>query len=205
MRRHGLSISEIALQTGCGKSTVARYIQGVEILPKFQNVWKSKRGASAKFAEKRRKESYLKAKELLGKLETRDQLLIASCLYWGEGDKREFGFSNTDSRLIETFVQSLFDLGLNSNRLKISLRIYEDIDPIKAKNYWASICHVQSSQIVSVDVLEGKKLGKVPYGMCRVRIQKGNDYFNLLMATIRLVGGNFAPIAQRIEPRTPKP
>lgn len=204
MRQQGCSIEEIALALNRSKSTVTRHIKAVKILPEFYSVWKSKRGGSAKYAEQRRQTSYSKASEVIKDFNRRDQLIIAACLYWGEGNKKEFSFSNTDARLVETFVNCLTKLGVKKERLKISIRIYEDIDQAEAKRYWARIVRISPETITSVNVLSGKKFGKVPYGMCRIRLTKGNDYFNLLMATVRLISADFAPVAQRIELRTPK-
>ncbi len=205
IRQQGFSIGEIATSLNRGKSTIVRYIKGIHVLPEFYDAWRSKRGGSAKIAEMRRQASDSKARELVGRLDVRDQLLIAACLYWGEGSKREFSFSNTDARLIETFLECLTNLGVKKERIKISIRLYEDINQTKAKRYWAKIIGITPRQIRSINVLSGKKKGKLPYGMCRIRLSKGNDYFNLLMSTVRLISADFAPIAQRTELRTPKP
>lgn len=187
------------------KSTVARYVKGVNVLPEFHRAWKAKRGGSTSRAESRRQKFYSKSLDIVGNLTSRDHLIVAACLYWGEGNKKEFSFSNTDPRLIETFLKCLARLGIEKKRLKISIRVYEDINQDEAKRYWAKIVGIAPHQIASVNVLVGKKLGKLRYGMCRIRLAKGNDYFNLLTATIRVVSKNFAPIAQRTEQRTPKP
>ena len=80
----------------------------------------------------------------------------------------------------------------------MSIRVYEDINTKDAKIYWARITGITPDRIISVAVLSGKKLGKVPYGMCIIRLAKGNDYFNLLMATTKLISDRFTPVAQRI-------
>lgn len=205
MRRKGYSIGEIAKDMRRGQTTIIRHIKGVKVLPEHIAKWKSKRGGSANRAINRRQKSLSIALKKLGALGNRDQLLIAACLYWGEGSKREFGFTNTDPRLIKAFLKCLYALGLEKERLKISIRIYEDIDSKKAKSYWAKVIGISASDIGSVNVLEGKKKGKLPFGMCRIRLVNGNDYFNLMMATIQIICNNYALVAQWIEPRTPKP
>lgn len=203
MRRGGSSIGEIASAFHRSKSLILSYVRDVKILPEFQESLRFRRGGSAKRAETRRQASFAQAVRLIDKLTLRDQLLIAACLYWGEGNKRDFSLSNTDPRLIETFLSCLIKLGVRRDRFKVSIRIYEDIDEARARRYWAKIAGISPTEITSVNVLSGKKLGKAPYGMCRVRLTKGNDYFHLLMAAIRLINAEFAPVAQRIELRTP--
>jgi hypothetical protein len=58
-------------------------------------------------------------------------------------------------------------MGLDKERLRVNIRIYEDINAEKAIQYWARIVDIPKSQILSVNVLHGKKQGKLPYGMCR--------------------------------------
>lgn len=205
MRREGSSIGEIASTFHRSKSLISSYVRDVKILPEFQESLRFRRGGSAKRAETRRQASLVQAVRLIDKLTLRDQLLTAACLYWGEGNKREFSLSNTDPRLIETFLSCLIKLGVRRDRFKISIRIYQDIDESRARRYWARIAGMSPTEITSVNVLPGKKHGKAPYGMCRVRLTKGNDYFNLLMAATKLITQDFAPIAQRIEQWTPKP
>jgi hypothetical protein len=43
------------------------------------------------------------------------------------------------------------------------------------------------SQIRSVNILKGKKVGKLEYGMCRVRVTKGERHFKLIMSMIDLI------------------
>lgn len=198
MRQHGFSLKEIASGLHLSIGTIVRYTKGIDIRPEFQCQWKAKRGGSAKRAERRRQEASAKVQALLGKLTTRDQIIIAACLYWGEGNKKEFSFSNTDPYLIKTFLACLRKLGVQKSRLKISIRIYEDIDLDEAKKYWAKIASIKPSEICSINVLSGKKSGKLQYGMCRIRLTKGNDYFNLLAAAVKFISSNLAPIAQRI-------
>ncbi|KKT92354.1 MAG: hypothetical protein UW94_C0019G0008 [Parcubacteria group bacterium GW2011_GWA2_45_14] len=205
MRRKGFSIGEIASVLKRGKSTIVRHVKGVTVSSAFYDTWKVKRGGSHRRATERRRQSYDKVLSKIGGLTERDMLIIAACLYWGEGNKKEFNISNTDPYLIETFLECLKKLGIAKSRLKFSIRIYEDIDQREAKRYWARLARIKPSDILSVNVLSGKKVGKLPYGMCRIRLTKGNDYFNLITATIRLISGSLAPIAQRIERRTPKP
>lgn len=205
MRQEGFSLQEIAVACNRSKSTISHYVQGIEVLPRFQRVWKSKIGGSAIKANERRIAAYAQAVELAGGLTPRDQLIIAACLYWAEGNKTDFSISNTDPKLIEAFLNCLLKLGVTRDRLKVSVRIYEDINKNEAKEYWAKITGITPNEISSVNILTGKKKGKLRYGMCRIRLRKGNDYFNLLLATVKLISENFAPVAQWTEQWTPKP
>src|SRR3990167_9354156 len=102
-------------------------------------------------------------------LKKRDLLLILACLYWGEGTKKELNLINSDPKLISTFVFCLQTLGIQRKDLKITVRIYEDINRSQAIRYWADVLNISKNKIMGVNILGGKKKGKLPYGMCRVR------------------------------------
>lgn len=106
-----------------------------------------------------------------------------SALYWGEGNKKDFNLINSDPDLIKVFVKGLKDLfGIPANKLKISIRIYEDLDKIKCLNFWSGITKVPVHKFVSVNVLKGKKKGKLNNGMCRVRVEKGGNLLKYMLA-----------------------
>lgn len=204
LRNTGKSISEISGKIRRSKATVSKYIKGVPVLPEFQKEWLAKRGGNALRAQERKNIATLKAKRILGSSQSKEPLLTAASLYWGEGNKKDFGFTNSDPLMIATLIKCLSDLGLSIERLRISIRVYSDVDIESAKTHWAKVIGINSNKILSVNILHGKKSGKLPFGMCRVRIARGNDYFNLLTTTIELISQKYAPIAQRTELQTPK-
>jgi hypothetical protein len=106
-----------------------------------------------------------------------------TALYWGEGGKRDFNFTNSDPVMIKIFVNWLEKiLKINSNDLRVSIRIYEDLDKEKSLNYWSKIIGIPVNKFASVNILKGKKLGKLEYGLCRIRIKKGGSMLKYLIA-----------------------
>ncbi len=204
LRGTGKSIGEISVILGRSRATISKYVRGIPVLPEFQKEWLSKRGGNTLRAKERKNKASSQANHMVTKISEKESLLIATCLYWGEGNKKDFGFTNSDPLMVATLISCLTDLGLDKERLKISIRVYDDVDIRLAKAHWAKIVGIQENKILSVNILRGKKRGKLPFGMCRIRITKGNDYFNLLMATVELISKKLAPIAQRTELQTPK-
>ena len=88
-------------------ATILKYIKNVEILPKYFNEWKLKRGGSKFRADKEWIKAYSIAQKLINSLNKKEKLLIAACLYWGEGTKKELSLTNTDPDLIRVFIESL--------------------------------------------------------------------------------------------------
>lgn len=188
LRQTGHSLPEIKSIVKRGSGTIFRYISGVEILPQYKSSWAIKRGGS----KKRSQERWKKYEESINKiffstLTEKDLLLIASCLYWGEGTKKDFSFTNSDPLMIGTFIKCLEALNISKTRLRISIRIYEDIDRAEAAAFWARIIGIKKEDILSVNVLKGKKVGKLRHGMCRIRLTKGDDVFKTLQSAIKKI------------------
>jgi len=190
LRERGHSLPEIRRVTSHGSGTVLKYIQGTEILPEFRKLWKEKRRSSVFRMIREQKRALEQAKKIVKKIGKKEKILIAACLYWAEGAKRDFSLTNTDPLLIRTFVDCLKELGVRKERLSINLRIYEDLDKKKVCNFWSKIVGIPKEKIMYINILKGKKKGKLKYGMCRVRVKKGAYFLKLLCAIRDIVRGN---------------
>lgn len=187
LRKTGHTLPEIMKIMERGSSTVFKYIQGIKILPKYQESYRVKQGGSKLRASNKWAEAEKQITEFITTIDKKNKFLIAACLYWGEGAKKDFSLANTDPGLIKTFINCLEDLGVTKDRLKINIRIYEDIDKHSAVKFWAKTIGIPEKKILSVNILKGRKVGKLKYGMCRVRVTKGEKYFKLLQSTIKVI------------------
>ncbi|MBI2611853.1 hypothetical protein HYW54_03860 [Candidatus Gottesmanbacteria bacterium] len=196
LRTHGNSITEICVKTKVPKTTVYKYIKDVQVLPEFIQELKSKQASSLR--RKILKEQLARAEgiKFVQKLSKREKLLFLSALYWAEGSKKDFGLSNTDPHLIKVFVTILREiLEIDNNRLRVSIRIYEDLNKNECLTYWSDIVGIPKEQFVNVNIIAGKKKGKLKYGMCRVRIIKGGDILKKIVGINNAIINTFAPIA----------
>ena len=176
LRSLGYSLPEISRELNVPKTTVFRYIKNVQILPKFVTLWESKRAGSRYRKILKEQQAFSDGKKIIGNLSAKEKMLFGCALYWAEGSKKDFGLSNTDPELIKTFINILRNVfNIQDDRLRISIRIYEDMDRDKCLNFWSQIVEVEKEKFTNVDVLFGKKKGKLEYGMCRIRVIKGGD------------------------------
>src|SRR3989338_5448854 len=206
LRQTGHSLPEIHRISGRAYGTVFRYIKNVSILPEYQEMWRVKRGGSKFKAAKEREHADKKARSLLSSFNGSDMLLVLAALYWGEGTKRELNLVNGDPELVRVFVSCLRILGITNKQLKIRLRIFEDMNKQKVVAFWVKTLAVSKTDIASVEVLSGKKKGKLKYGMCRVRVKKSKDHFKFIMAMIDFIKSEInAAVVQRIERGFHKP
>lgn len=193
LRSQGFSLPEISNQVKVPKTTVFRYIQGVNMLPEFLSTWRGKRGGSIKRKLQKEQKALEEGKKLVGQLSSKEKLLFISALYWAEGSKKDFGLSNTDPALIKVFIEGLKDIfGLKQNELKVSVRIYEDLDREKCLAFWSNITGIPKENFINVNVLPGKKKGKLEYGMCRIRVTKGGDLLKKIIGINKAVFANLS-------------
>lgn len=196
LRALGYSVPEISAELQVAKSTVFRYIRGVIILPEFLPTWLVKRGGSRKRRLAKEAVALEEARQLITKVTSREKLLFLCALYWAEGSKKDFGLSNTDPELIKVFVEGLQEVfGIPKDRLRISIRIYEDLNKEKCLAFWSGVVGIPVEEFVGVDVLVGKKTGKLEYGMCRVRVLRGEELLKRVKAVNAVFCKMLAPIA----------
>ncbi len=86
--------------------------------------------------------------------------------------------------MIKCFVNCLSYIGVLRDKLKISLRLYEDLDKQECLKFWSTMLQVDITSIKVSEILFGNKSGKLKYGMCRIRVAKSAQYFKLIMSII---------------------
>lgn len=184
LRKTGHSVNEIRLMTRHAGATIHKYCRNVEISPGYREILRRKQGGGERRAQKAWQIAKIEASRIVKKLSRRDHFLILAALYWGEGTKHELNFCNSDPEMIVIFARCLFLLGITRKDLLVTIRIYEDIDRQKAIEFWAKLLEIPVSSIRNVNVLQGRKVGKLKYGMCRIRVAKSAKYFKLIMSLI---------------------
>lgn len=182
-RQKGYSLPEIKKEVKAAYGSIYRHIQGVKILPEYWKEWHGKQGGSIKRMKLREQEAKSKAAENITSLSIKEKLIFLSALYWGEGNKKDFNLINSDPELIKIFINGLENVFfIPKDKLRISIRVYEDLNINKCLKFWSSITGVPVNKFKSVNILKGKKIGKLKYGMCRIRIEKGGDMLKYVTA-----------------------
>lgn len=172
-RMKGKSIPEISLLVGVSKTTVQRYVQTVEVPVEYRQRLREKQGGAKDRAIAVRKNVAREVESEIGALSERDRRMLLIGMYWGEGTKKDFGLINSDPLLIQAFISSLYAVGITKSRLSLSLRVHEGVSIQEARKYWSETTSLPQESIVFVEVIRGRKQGKLPYGMCRVRVRSG--------------------------------
>lgn len=193
LRRTGHSLPEIQKILNRGAGTVFRYAHSVDVPPQWLPVLRRKQGGSQARSKLAWEKAGAEASQLVGKLTSREKVLVLAALYWGEGTKSELNIINGDPNLLRVFVNCLQELDVSKNDLQISLRLFEDIRRNAAKAFWAEKLGVKAQAIHVSEVLQGRKKGKFPFGMCRIRLKKSGPYFKLIMSVIESLKSEISP------------
>lgn len=193
LRTRGFSLNEIKRRVPAGYGTVYRYIQGVEVKSKYRAGWLGKRGGSKKRQRLAQIKASLKARKLIKTpLSQREKAIFLAALYWAEGSKKDFNLSNTDPEMIRVFVQGLEEIfAVPRDQIRVSIRTYEDLDKEKCLDFWSKIVGIPKDRFINVNILKGKKQGKLRYGMCRIRITKGANMLKYMTAIRKRIGKLF--------------
>ena len=196
LRQRGYTITEICKTVNKSKSLVYSYSKNITIASRYHALWKEKGSGKGSVSRSlaQWKDARLYIQNHFQEISSIEKILVGACLYWGEGSKKDLSLSNTDPFLIKVFVAALKELGVSKERLRITIRIYQDINREKAKKYWAKIIGIHQSQILNVNVLYGRKKGKLKYGMCRIRVTRGGFIFKILYSIIEFIKLKIAPV-----------
>lgn len=187
LRKTGHSLPEIRFLLKRGNSTVFKYIKDVDVLPEYRISLREKQGGSKKRSKVLWENAHEQAKSMPFPLHKEGLILFIVALYWAEGSKQDLSLTNSDPSLVRIFIQGLLELGVKKADLRINLRLYGDIKEAEAREFWAQKLDILPESIQGINWLQGKKEGKLPYGMCRVRVTKSGNYFKMIMSSIEYV------------------
>ncbi len=183
LRRRGYSINELVAKLSIPKTTVWHHIQGVRVLPKYNQILKSKRGGSTKRTEINWEKARERAHELL-QSPHRELAIVMAMLYWGEGSKRRCELINSDGRIIQSYLLVLRRvLNVPEKNIKPILRIFSGMNKSECLRYWSKITNISSHRF-TIRLNDGGTRGRTKYGMCRITIKKGGNFLKLIQSLI---------------------
>lgn len=215
LRAEGWSYPDIAAELGVSKSSVSLWVRDVSIPARDSRIpvrgprhhQRSASGEARRLAAlrkarqvknrrsriQRQQTKFYAAKEV-GDLDKRDILLLGAMAYWCEGSKdkpyrrqEHVDFINSDPRLVSFFVRFLDVLGVEHERLRLTVHIHETGDLAAATRYWAELVGFDDSSF-NKPVIKRHKVNTN-------RKNTGEDYRGCLEISVR----KSAELYRRIE------
>ena len=192
-RQNGLSIHELMSKYSLSKTTVWHHIHTVKLSEEQQQILKKRQGGSHNKYVLEVERSKLIAKELLfGK--NRELVIATTMLYWAEGHKKAFVFTNTDLKMLLLHQRFLYDvLKISPNAISILIRTSDPIIPKIAHQYWSKALSLPLKNLtISHDNVQNKTRTK--YGICRVMVAKSSFYLKVVLSLIELIQDEQLPL-----------
>lgn len=194
LRHEGKTILEIMELTGMPKTTIWHHIQTVVLSPYLISKIDSRRGGSVERKQREIDRANEQAMVLLssGK-DIRELCILVSMLYWAEGSKREFVFTNTDISMIKLYLKFLLEiLKIPKKDIHLLIRISDPIDPHIARSFWKLGTGILEKNItINHNNIQNKT--KTQHGICRVSTSKSGYYLKVIRCIIGLVQNEFSP------------
>ncbi len=190
LRKRGYSIIQIMRELSLSKTTVWNHINKISLSKKYLDILKSNQGGS----HKRRLARLERANKEAGKL-LRGSLkyysLILAMLYWAEGNKKGFVFTNTDSRMVKMFVKILREVFcVGNDRIDVAVRYFTGMDKKKCIDHWSVVTGVDNIRVKTY-YNDGGTKGK-NFGICRVTVLRGEYLQKVVWAIVdRVCNGIF--------------
>ncbi len=171
LRQQGKSYSQIKSQLHVSKSTLSNWLREYPLtkeqirLLRDVNVVRIERYQQAMMQKrlKRYKNYYAEAKHTMALLSKRELLIAGLFLYWGEGNKNLQGpvsVSNTDPSVlifIKKWLLSCWKIA--TEKIKIHVHLYSDMDKEKELDYWSNLLHIPLSQFTKPYIKESTRQG----------------------------------------------
>lgn len=170
------------------KTNVWHHVREVELAPEIRKEIRAYLGGSK--AEKMRewKRAEEEAQLILKNIQpTAVWPALYAALYWAEGTKSSFVFTNTDERMIKVFLSMLRDfLCVKNSDLDFMIRTCVPMNPESCRKHWAAVAEVSVSQI-RINHNDKHNKSHTQYGMCRITLRKGSYQLKLVHCLFKTI------------------
>jgi len=198
LRREGRSYSYISHELGVPKSTLSNWLSREvwsQEVSRQNSVEQGIRNAGKIALLNARRQKLLEEKYRVIKQSAQEDFLTLSqnplfllglALYWGEGDKAHNGrvsVINSDPDLLRiaiAFYRKV--LQVEEEKIRAGIFIYEDHEPIQAREYWSRTLDLDPQQFIKTQILPSRSRNtkrRTENGMCSV-------YFSSTAIRIRI-------------------
>ena len=187
-RQKGLSISLLMQKYNLPKSTVWHQIQNLKLSDEAKKLARTNQGGSKIKYKKEWNRAQEHADSILNDFDVDSAwAVLYAALYWSEGTKSSFVFTNTDERMIQVFLSILRNnFSVKNEELDFMIRTCAPMDHLACRKYWAKIAHVPVSQI-RVNHNDKQNKSKTEYGMCRITLKRGAYHLKLVHCLFRTI------------------
>jgi len=198
LRKEGKTYSEILSVVRVAKSTLAIWLQSVNLSQKQrQRITQKRLNCSQKGGEVRKRQRIEKQKDIIlkskldiGDISERELFLMGVVLYWAEGSKEkeyhpgsQLRFANSDPSMIKLFLEWLKLVGVEKERINFDIYVhtnnkYRISEIIK---YWSKIVSTPENLFkvyFKKNIVNTKRRNVEPdsyFGLVRIYVKESSD------------------------------
>ena len=189
----GFTIPQLVEKYSIPKTTIWHHIHDIKLPENLKKEILSRQGGSTKRKLNRIFDAENEASNLLrGK--DREFVVAVAMLYWAEGHKKSFVFTNTDDKMLNLYIIFLKKiLGINEENYRVLIRISDPIVPSSAIDYWSKTLKLPRSAFkVNHDNIQNRT--KTEFGICRIMVVKSNYYHKIMLSLIKQAQVSLLPL-----------
>lgn len=166
------------------KTTIWHHIHNVRVPKKYIAVIKSRQGGSKIRSQKEWDKADFHAKEMLKNKQSQYYCSLIAMLYWAEGSKGAFAFTNTDGQMIKLYLDILKKyFNISDDRIRLTIRTFSNLNEKECLNYWTNVTGYPTEKF-RIYLNDGGVRGKAKYGMCRLAVEKSGYLHKLTISLI---------------------
>lgn len=180
-RAKGMSLSQLMSKHRMSKTNVWHHVQGIDLPLEVRKAIRAYKGGSRAEKVREWERAQKEASSILDKIDIKSAWpILYAALYWSEGTKSSFVFTNTDERMIQVFLFILRTyLDVKNDVLDFMIRTCVPMNALVCRKNWAKVANVPLSKIrINHNNLHNKSSTK--YGMCRITLKRGAYHLKLV-------------------------
>jgi hypothetical protein len=187
-RAKGTSLSQLMAKYQMSKTNVWHHVRRIHLSPEKRKAIRSYLGGSRAEKVREWERARREASSILEKVNIKSAWpILYAALYWSEGTKSSFVFTNTDERMIRVFLFILRTyLGVKNDALDFMIRTCVPMNASVCRKYWAGVANVPMSQI-RINHNDTHNKSNTEYGMCRITLKRGAYHLKLVHCLFRSV------------------
>lgn len=193
-----MSLSQLMAKYQMSKTNIWHHVRRIELSPAVRKAIRAYLGGSR--AEKLREweRAREEARSILEKADIKSAWpVLYAALYWSEGTKSSFVFTNTDERMIRVFLLILRTrLGVKNDALDFMVRTCTPMNSLVCRKYWAEVAGVPLSKI-RINHNDKHNKSSTEYGMCRITLKRGAYHLKLVHCLFHDIADKMLGISSR--------
>lgn len=193
-RKNGMSMPNLVDKYKMPKTSIWHHVKNVSMSDEKFQLISSRRGGSRARKEDGLRRAQKEAGAMLHTMNFKKMgILLFIALYWAEGNKGSFIFTNTDASMIRIFIRLVKEyFNVKNDDLTALIRITDHLDTKECFSYWRRATQLPAKNIF-LNINNKQNKTKTKHGICRLVLKKGGYKLKLTNALINEVVRAYLP------------